>query len=245
MCLKRCLTIAVSLDKAVICRQTISGQKFEILVDPEKALEFKHGKAVSMDDILAYPAIYKDARSTDLVAEEDLQKNFGTTDVYKIAESIIKKGELQLTTEQRRKFVENKRMQIAEIISRRGINPQTNAPHPPQRILNAMEKAGVNVDPFTEAELQVNEVLKRIRAIIPIKFQRVTLQLKFPPRHAGRVYTILKSLGSIKNEKWLNDGSLQIDVEVLAGVQSELFEKLSKLTHGEFESKTIEKEDVE
>lgn len=197
-----------------------------------------------MSDILAYPAIYKDARSTDMVAEQDLQKNFGTTDVFKIAEKIIKEGELQLTTEQRRNMVEQKRNQIANIIAKKGINPQTNAPHPPQRILNAMDKAGINVDPFVDAELQVDKVVKGIKVILPIKFQKVTFQIKIPPQFAGRVYSVLKTSGSITSEQWLNDGSLSVSIEILGGTQDELFQKISSLTHGSFESKVIKREDV-
>jgi len=165
-----------------------------------------------MNDILAYPAVYKDVRSTENVPESELQKAFGTTDVFKIAEKIIKEGEIQLTTEQRRQMVEQKRNQIANIISKRGINPQTNSPHPPQRILNVMEKSGVNIDPFSA-------------------------------QYAGKSYSILKNYGSLTDEKWLNDGSLQVNLKILAGMQDELFEKVSSLTHGQFESKIIKREE--
>ena len=197
-----------------------------------------------MDEIMAYPAVYRDVRNTEMVSEQDLQKAFGTTDISKIAEKIIKEGELQLTTDQRRQMVEQKRIQIANVISKRGINPQTNTPHPPQRIMNAMDQAGVSVDPFIDAELQVDKALKSIKAILPIKFQKVTLQIKIPPQFSGSAYSVLKVAGTISNEQWLGDGSLQVNVEVLAGIQDELFQKLSSLTHGSFESKVVKREDL-
>ena len=236
--------MSVSLDKAVTSRLTVSGQKFEILVDPNKALEFKKGATIDMNDILAYPAIYRDVRTTDMVPEKDLQKTFGTTDVLKIAAKILKEGELQLTTEQRRQMVEQKKNQIATLISKRGINPQTNTPHPPQRILNAMEQSGINIDSLVDAELQIDKVIKAIKTILPIKFEKVVLQLKIPPQFSGRVHPILKSAGNIQQEQWLNDGSLQVNIEMLAGMQEEIFQKISSLTHGNFESKVIKKEAV-
>ena len=240
----RGVDIAIGVDKAVIARLQHSGQRFEILVDPNKSLELKRGMKVSMDDILAYPAVYRDVRSTEMVPEQDLQKAFGTTDVAKIAEKIIKEGELQLTTEQRRQMVEQKRIQIADIISKRGINPQTNTPHPPQRITNVMNQAGVNVDPFMDAELQVDKVLKSIKTILPIRFQKVTLQIKIPSQFSGSAYSVIKKIGTISNEQWLGDGSLQVNIEILAGVQDEFFQKLSSLTHGSFESKVVKREDL-
>lgn len=234
----------VDVDKAVVCRLKHSGQKFEILCDPKKALEFRKGAKIDLNDILAYPSIYKDVSSTDAVPKEDLQKVFGTTDVFRVAEKIVREGELQLTTEQRKEMVEQKQSQIAEIISKRGVNPQTNTPHPPQRVIGAMKEAGVRIDPFLDAELQVESVVKALRALLPISFQKVIIAIRVQPQYAGRVYPILKSIGTVKKEQWLNDGSLQVQVEVLAGMQQELYDKLAALTRGDFESKVVSKVDM-
>lgn len=237
--------MVISLDKAVIARLQHSGQKFEILVDPNKALDLKKGMEVDMNEVLAYPAIYYDARTTNMVSEQDLQKAFGTTDILKIAKKIIKKGELQLTTEQRKEMIKQKKNQIVSIIMKKGINPQTNTPHPPQRILTAIEKSGVKIDPFVNAEFQIDKVLQAIKSFLPIKFQKVTISLKIPSQYAGKSYSTLKSFGTIINEKWLNDGSLQINLQLLAGMQTELFKKISSLTHGDFQSEIIKREDVD
>ena len=98
--------MTVDIDKAVVCKLKHSGRKFEILVNPNRALDFKRGAKIDIRDILAYPSIYKDVSSTDVVPEADLQKTFGTTDPFKIAEKIVREGELQLTTEQKRALVE-------------------------------------------------------------------------------------------------------------------------------------------
>ncbi|MBI2543152.1 MAG: ribosome assembly factor SBDS [Candidatus Aenigmarchaeota archaeon] len=236
--------MSVNIEKSVIGRLAVAGQKFEILVDPNKAMDFKSGKNVSVDDVLAYPIIYKDVKTTEAVPEHDLQKAFGTIDVYKIAEKILKEGEIQLTTEQRREMVEQKKNQIVALISKRGINPQTNTPHPEQRILNAMDKVGVNIDPFIDAELQMEKIVNSIKPLIPLKFQNVVLQVKIPPQFAGRSFQVLKSAGKVVQEQWLNDGSLQVSVQMFAGVMDEFVQKVSNMTHGNFESKIIKREDA-
>jgi len=234
----------VSVDKAVVARLKVKGVNFEILVDPRKAFELKKGSNVNIQEVLAYPAIYKDARKGEVVRSEDLQKTFGTTDINKIAEEIIKKGEFSLTTEQKRELIEEKKNQIATLISKRTINPQTNTPHPPQRILNAMEKVGVNVDPFIDAEIQIEKVLKAIKPILPIKFEKTLLQLKIPTQFTGRVYNIITKVGDVKNEEYLSDGSLQIQIEIFSGVQDEFFRKLAEITKGNYESKILKKVEV-
>lgn len=238
------IEMAIGVDKAVVGRLVVAGQKFEILVDPEKALDFKKGTKTDVQEILAYPVVYKDTKTTEAVASADLQKAFGTTDPVKAAERIIREGEIQLTTEQRRAMVESRRAQIASIIAKKGVNPQTNAPHPQQRILGVMDQVGVMIDPFADAESQVDKVLKAIKVVIPIKFEKMLLQVKIPAQHSGRAFPVLKSSGSLKSEQWLNDGSLQANVEILAGVQEEFFQKLANATKGEYESKVLKREDA-
>lgn len=236
--------MAISVDKAVVGRMTIGGTKFEILVDPDKALEFKRGAQIDVREILAYPVVYKDTKTSESVSTADLQKAFGTADPVKAAERIIKNGDIQLTTEQRRTMVEQRRVQIAAIISKKGVNPQTNAPHPQARIMAVMDQAGVMVDPFADAESQVDKTLKAIKTIIPIKFERIVLQIRVPAQHSGKAFPVLKSGGSLKGEQWLGDGSLQAEVEILAGVQEEFQQKLANATKGEYESKVIKREDA-
>ncbi len=236
--------MTVSIEKAVIARLNYSNQRFELLVDPNKAMDFKSGKAVSMEEILAYPTVYKDVKAAETMADSELQKAFGTTDVAKIAPKILKEGEIQITTEQRKAMVEQKRNLVASIISKRGINPQTNTPHPEQRILNAMHQAGVNIDPFIDAEAQVEKVIPAIKPLIPIRFQKVTIQVKIQPQVAGKSFSVVKSAGKLLSEEWLNDGSLQVSIEMLAGVMDDFIQKLSNLTHGSFESKILKREDV-
>ena len=234
----------ISVDKAVVARLKSKGMNFEILVDPRKAFDMKKGANINIQDILAYPAIYKDARKGETAREEDLQKTFGTTDVFKIAEEIIKKGEFSLTTEQKRELIEEKKNQIANLISKRAINPQTNTPHPPQRILNAMESAGVNIDPFVDAEVQIEKVLKAIKPILPIKFEKVLLQLKIPAEYSGKAYSVITKAGEVKNEQYLGDGSLQVQIEIFSGVQDEFFRKIAEITKGNYESKVLKKVEV-
>jgi len=234
----------VSVDKAVVARLSIKNSNFEILVDPKKAWDLKKGKNVDINEVLAYPAIYKDARKGEVVQQSELQKAFGTTDVFRIAEEIVKRGEFSLTTEQKKEMIEEKKNLIANIISKRAINPQTNTPHPPQRILNAMEQVGVNIDPFLDAEAQVEKVLKEIKKILPIKFQKTLLQLKIPAQYVGKAYSLISSAGEIKNENYSQDGSLILEIEIFSGIQDEFFRKLGEITKGNFESKVVRKVDV-
>ena len=230
----------VSLDKAVIARIHREGKDFEILVDPDLALEFKKGKPFSVENILAVREIFTDARKGDRASTGDLQKAFSTAEVTKVAEMILRQGDLQLTTEQRRKLLEEKRKQIADIISRQGIDPKSGLPHPLQRILNAMEQARVSIDPFKPAENQIESVLRQIEGIIPIRLERVQVAVRIPIEYAGKASSLIRAFVPIRQEEWKGDGWYAL-LEIPAGMQAEIYAKLNDLTHGTVDVKVVKK----
>ena len=221
----------VTLDNAVIAKLDKDGKHFEVLVDPELAYELKSGKIVSISKLLAINEIFKDAKKGLKISEHDL-KVFKTDDIEEITKEIIENGDVQLTTNLKRKKIEEKKRQIAEIISRNGINPKTKTVHPIERILNAMEESHTSIDPFKPAETQVESTLKNIKAIIPISFEKIIIDAKIPAQHVSALYKILSKFKKI-NENWLSDGSWLVEIEIPAGMKEKLYSLISGKTHGE------------
>lgn len=229
----------VKLEDAVIARLETHGERYEVLVDPDLALELKRGKEIDISQVLAVDTIFKDSKKGDRASEERMKQLFATSNAFEVAKIIIKKGDIQLTTEQRRKMQEDRKKQIISIIARNAINPQTNAPHPPQRIEKVMEEARVHIDLSKTAEEQVQEVLKALRPIIPIRFEERIVAAKIPAQYAGKAYSVVKSFGEIKKEEWQKDGSWIILINLPAGVVDEFFEALNSLTKGEVDTKIV------
>ena len=233
----------VSVEDAVIARISKEGSDFEILVDPDKALEFKRGKEINVEEILAVPEIFKDSKKGERVNSEDLHKAFGTTDVFEIAKRIIREGEIQLTTEQRNRFIEEKKKEIANIISRQGIDPKTKLPHPVTRILNAMEESHVVIDPFRPAKDQVKGVLERIQEILPISLERIEIAIRIPIEYAGKANSIVREITEVKKEDWTSDAWIAV-IEIPAGIQSDIYDRLNKLTGGKVEVKILKEHKI-
>jgi len=230
----------VSLDDAVIIRLEKNGERFEVFADPVKVVEYRKGAAISLNDVLAAFQIFKDGRKGDTQSDEILKKNFGTTAFEPIAKEILIKGELHLTTEQKRKQLEEKRAKVIQYIAQNYIDPRTNAPHPVKRIELAMEEAKVHIDPTKSAEGQIEDVLKKLRPILPLKFEVVRLAVKVPAAYASHAYGVVKEFNP-KKEEWLSDGSLVALVEIPPGLQSVLFDKLNRATHGEVQTRVLDR----
>ena len=228
----------VSLDKAVIARYKHGKKNFEVLVDPEKVDLIRSGAEVDIEDALAVEEIFEEVSKGEKATEKDLMALFSTTDVREVAKRIIKDGEVQLTAEQRKRKVEERKNRVIERISRISINPQTNTPHPPQRIEIAMKEAKVHIDPFKSVDELVSETIKAIRPIIPIKIEEIQIAIKIPAEYTGRVYDLKKNYGVTK-EEWQEDGSFIALVKVPAGMRDELFSFLNAITKGEVQTKVV------
>jgi len=226
-------------EKFTVARLSKENEHFEILVKPQKALDYRNGKIAGITEVLAAEIIFSDANKGTKVSEEATHKAFGTTDALKVADTILKKGTLQLTTEQRRKMVEDKKRQIIDFISRQAVDPKTNLPHPPMRIENAMEQIRYPIDPYKPVEEQAKDIVKLLRPILPLKIEQVTVAVKIPAQYSARAYGAVKTLGTIKREEWRGDGSWYGEIELPAGSYASLLNKLGDVTKGSGEAKII------
>ena len=235
----------VTLDEAIIARYDFEGERFEVLVDPHKAYEFRDIGTWDKD-ILVEEAIFTDSHKGERAKMEHLEKAFGTADSLEVAKAIIRKGDIQLTTEHRRKLREKKLNKIVSSIARNSINPKTNTPHPPERIRAAMEEAGVHVDIFSPVEEQVKIVLAKLRPLIPIRFEKTEVAIKLSGEDYGKCYGDIVSFGVIKKQEWQKDGSWIGVVEIPAGVRMDMMDRLNSKTKGNVEMKVLKhkKEDV-
>ena len=130
----------VSLEDAVIARYETGGNRFEILIDPKSAQEYKEGDDIDWEDAIAADGIWADSAKGDRAPEHLVNDAFGTTELIEIYKKILDEGTIQLTAQQRNEMVDQKKKQIVAHIVANAMNPQTGGPHPPQRIENAIER---------------------------------------------------------------------------------------------------------
>lgn len=223
----------VTVDKAIIAKIEKEGCVFEILVDPELAYALREGRQVSISSMLAVDNVFKDSKKGLPASRSDIVKAFKTENIEEIASIIVKTGEIQLTTEFRRRKLDEMKRRIADFISKNAIDPQTRKPHPQQRVLNAMEQSRVHIDVFKSSDEQIEPVMEALRKVMPVSFEKLKLEIRVPAHHAGRCFGILKSFGA--EPQWLKDGSLHAILTIPSGLKDDVFNKLNNVTHGEAE----------
>jgi ribosome maturation protein SDO1 len=219
-------------DKFTVARLVLDGDKFELLVKPDPALEYKMGKRSDISGALVSDEIYSDANKGSRASSEKMMKHFKTTDSADVAKQILARGELNLTTDQRRKMVEEKKRQIVQFINRSFVDPKTHLPHPIVRIEAAMEEVRVPIDPFKKAEDQAKTLVDALRKTLPLKSETAKLTVTVPPQFAAQSYSVLKSTGDLRSEEWLADGSLKAVLDMNASIRGQFLDRLGAATKG-------------
>jgi len=210
----------------------LKANKFEILVKPDPALDYKLGKIKDVSSVLVSDEIYQNSGEGTRASSEKLQKAFKTEDVMIIAEKILQKGDLNLTTEQRRKMTTEKRKQIITFIAKTFVDPRSHLPHPPLRIEQAITDARVSIDPFKNVDEQVKDIVENLRSIIPLKSENLLLEISVPAQYVAKSYSVLKSTGTLKKEDWQKDGSLKAILEIPAAARPNVIDRLGAMTKG-------------
>ena len=218
------------MDKVTVVKYSYETEKFEILVKPDPAFDYKLGKISEISKILVSDEIYTDSGKGKRASSELLLKVFKTDDSTQIAEIMMKKGELNLTTEQRKKRVKDMRLSIIHKISSTAIDPKSKMPHPPSRIETALDECRYSIDPFLSIDRQVNDAIKLMRPLIPLKFATARLAFRIPGVEYGSVQSILREL--MTKEEWLPNGDWACVVEVPAGSKIDLMGDIAKRSKG-------------
>ncbi len=102
-----------------------------------------------------------------------------------------------------------------------------------------MDEAKFHVDEGKDVNRQVEDALKVLRPILPIKFEIKEIAAKIPPDFAAKSYSVINSFGKKIREDWQTDGSLVVFVEIPGGLEEDFHGKLNALCHGEVESKIL------
>ncbi|UIO99087.1 ribosome assembly factor SBDS [Halobaculum sp. CBA1158] len=235
----------ISLDEAVTARLESHGTRFEVLIDPDAALEIKRGEFEGdLEDVIAAEDVFENASRGDRPPEEDVEEVFGTTDPMEIIPEVVERGEIQITAEQRQEMLEQKRKQLINRITRNAVNPQMDdAPHPPERIERALEEAGFTVDPMDPVENQIDDALDALRPVIPIRFDEVTVAVQLPADYAGSGQAKVREFGDLEREEWQADGSWVGVVTFPAGLQNDFYDLVNEVSSGEAETRVVKEED--
>lgn len=212
------------------------GKHFEILVDMEEAMKVRKGEpGANLGAAVLTEAIFHNLKAGEHVSDNDLDIAFGTTDVDKVSEKIIKEGEVVRTAESMKADQDAKYKQVVDFLVKNAVSPE-GRPYTPDRFMKALSEAHVNVK-NKPIESQVEEIIDQLSKVLPIKIEMKKVKLIIPAIHTGKAYGIAKEF--MVKEDWKNNGDLEIVVEMPAALIFDFYDKINSATQGSVMSEEI------
>jgi ribosome maturation protein SDO1 len=206
------------------------GETFEIVIDPDKAMDFKKNGG-NVEDALIFPKVFSDAKKGLEASQDRMQALFNTSDALAVATLILQDGEIQVSAEYRQKMRDQKYNQIVTWIQRHSMDPRAKLPIPRTRIEAAIDEAKVRIDENKTAEQQVESIVDKLKVVMPIIVATKQLKVVIPGDHAAKSYQLLHSYKVLK-ETWDGSGNWCGTIEIPAGIELEFYDKINALTQG-------------
>ena len=153
----------------------------------------------------------------------------------KALDEIIKKGNYQLSTAERKKKVEEKRAQITYYFHKNFMDPKTKLPHPLTRIEAALgDIKGLRIHPDEPAEQQAKTIKKQLKDIIPLKSNALEGTIIVPHAFLGQSQGVIHGLCTVTKEEYTGAGC-KMRVALVASDLQKLLSELNRVGEINFE----------
>ena len=83
----------------------------------------------------------------------------------------------------------------------------------------------------------MNDIINKLKEIIPIKIETKKIKLKVPARFTGQAYGMLQEYK--ESEEWLSNGDLEVVMNIPAGLIIDFYDKINSITHGAVQSSEV------
>jgi ribosome maturation protein SDO1 len=176
---------------------TVKYKGLEILCKPGTIVPYRHGKLPFNQVVITDDAIYKDIKQGNVASEKDLVKAFGENLELKDAiEIMLQKGDFQMTTKERQELMQQRRLKLIDHFHHNYVNPETNQPHPINRIDNVFNQIKARVNYEISFDKNCEEIRKGMLGVLPIKPKTVDTGAVFQPTNKSKQNTNTSTLNA-------------------------------------------------
>ena len=84
--------------------------------------------------------------------------------------------------------------------------------------------------PLSKSKSEIQDIVKEISTIIPIKIETKKIKITIPAVHTGKVYGLINQYK--EEENWLSNGDLEVTLKIPSGIIMDFYDKLNSMTHG-------------
>jgi len=171
------------------------GIHFEIACYRNKVLSWRNKIETDIAEVLQVEQVFTNVAQGQLASKKDLEKAFGNSDRTAAIRYVLDHGELQVSEEEREHAQESMFRDVAAIVVDKSNNPENNRPYTLSMIHTAMKEIHYSVNTSKGAKSQALDVIRRLKAVMPIARAKMKVRLECPTRMWMHVCEAIASTG--------------------------------------------------
>lgn len=204
---------------------------FEIITKPGSVRLYRSNK-LSWDKVLVAEAIFINSKKGTIAKDSDLVAVFGTSDVNKCAQIIVKEGDAQVSSAERKEDMEKHRKAVLGYIHSTYLDA-SNRPHPLSRLETLPEQAKVRLDPNIPVQKQADEIVKKMQGVLVFKKGTVEYTLSLGHAYAKKCTGVVYKYCANPKDSWDAVGCTW-KLEIAPREFDSFLAELNKITQGDF-----------
>ncbi len=178
------------LDKA--------GMHFEIACYRNKVISWRNKAETDIGEVLQVDQIFTNVAQGKVASKEKVMKAFESTDPRVAIKYLLDHGELQVSEQEREALQENMFRDVAAIVVEKAINPENNRPYTITMIQAAMRDIHYSVQTTKGAKSQALDVIRRLKAVMPIARAKMRVRMEFPSTSEAEVCAAIEKEMDVK-----------------------------------------------
>jgi ribosome maturation protein SDO1 len=177
------------MSKIQVVKYKKGKNSFEIITKPGSVKLFLAGK-LGWDKVLAADAIFTNYSKANLARNSDLKAVFGTDDINKCAEIMVREGDSQVSADERKQDIEACRRQILEYLHKSFVD-QAGGIYPIPRLELILQEAKIRIDPTVSVHKQAEDVIKKMLGKAVFKKNSTDYTITVPKQYVKQCSTIV------------------------------------------------------
>ncbi|GJQ13593.1 hypothetical protein GpartN1_g5384.t1 [Galdieria partita] len=218
----------------MLVRYRVGKTTFELVTREGTVQKYRKGEIKSIDDVLISDTIFTSYAKKEKAGTNQLKAAFQTDSLQNCVETILQKGEVQVSSAERKEKWEKRKREVVNFIHKYYIDPTKKLPHPVSRIENALEECKVRIDADVPAEKQVPDIVSKLVNVIPLKKTTLEGQLVIPHSFIGSASSVLAKYVTVERESYSSQGCTY-DIGIIPGEYDLFMSEINRVTKGNFE----------
>lgn len=207
-----------------------NGRHFELDVEPDNAIAFKQGKNIDLNSVLKSKYVFFNMHKGEFASPNELKTVFGTDDIDKIAMTMLKEGEIQLSEKYREEIRAKLYTRLVGDIHRLAIDARSELPLPTARIENALEEVKFKIKENIRYDITLRDALDAIKVVIPLKITNLQCDVYFDIKYSDQLLNYFQNVGTVI-KKEVQQTRMHAVVEIPSGLRDELVTNINEITH--------------